>query len=401
MTAADKDQHSVDDSGSGSARYIVVVNVGSSSAKLGLFALTAGGGIDPDARLESNVELDSENEQGAHEAIATALQTMTNAAGLIARTSAIAAVGHRVVHGGDIYSESVVVNQEVEDNIAKLEEYAPVHNRLNLIGIQSAKCAFGEKIKQVAVFDTAFHRTIPEIASRYAVPYEWQDKYGIKRYGFHGISYAYAMERSAQLLKLETQAFNGIICHLGNGCSIVAIQNGKSIDTSMGFTPLEGLMMGARSGSIDPGIILQLLSNSKMTASDLSRLLNFESGLRGVSGITNDMRALLQQAAAGQQRAKLAIDMFVYHVQSFIGSYLAHLEQPQAVVFTGGIGENSADIRQRTIGPLVHLGFALDPRLNDSATKDADISAGSASIRTLVIKAREDIYIAREASRLL
>lgn len=381
--------------------YILVVNLGSSSGKFSLFTLGGKDTSPNDPCSQANVEFDSEHEQQARQAIARGLQSVLNVNQVAVAAQAITAVGHRVVHGGEIYTQSVVIDDNVEKNIAQLERFAPIHNKLNLFGVQACAKMFGKERKQVAVFDTAFHHTIPEVASRYAVPYEWLEKYGIKRYGFHGISLAHAVERSAELLQVPKDSFTGIVCHLGNGCSICAVHKGKSIDTSMGFTPLEGLMMGTRSGSIDPGILLQMITDEEVSSSDLSRILNYESGLAGVSGISADMRLLLKQAATGSERAKLAIEMFVYRIQSFIGSYFVHLDRPKAIVFTGGIGENSPQIRKQALATLHGIGCMLDEQRNEQVKEDADVSASSSSIRTLVIKSREDKYIFRETQRLV
>jgi acetate kinase len=380
--------------------HILVVNLGSSSGKFSLFLSSHDNRTEGRAIHSASINWNLNGPQDLLPMVASSLQSFIADSGL-SGSEAVAAVGHRVVHGGDLYRSSVVITEDVEKHIEEFEKLAPIHNKLNLIGIQSAEHVCGPKTKQVAVFDTAFHRTIPEVASRYPVPYEWLERHQIKRFGFHGISHAYAVEKGSQLLGIEPKDFTGIVCHLGSGCSISAIQNGISIDTSMGFTPLEGLMMGTRSGSIDPGIILELLSTTAQTASSISQALNFESGLSGISGLKNDMVLILEQARQGNARAQLAIDMFVYRLQSFVGSYFVHLKTPRALVFTGGIGENSAIIRQMTARALEGIGCVLDDNLNQNADGDALISPKAASMQVLVIKAREDLYIARETERLV
>lgn len=374
--------------------FILVLNLGSSSAKFSLFA-------GEHSAWESNVAMPS----GAAldekaQTVTLALEEIFSSEGLGVTLDQVVAIGHRVVHGGGKYGGSVLIDKDVERDIEKFAQYAPLHNPINLLGIRCVAKVCGTKVAQVAVFDTGFHQTIPEVAWRYPVPYDWHDRFGIRRYGFHGVSHEYATTRASQLLRASRDAFGGVICHLGSGCSVTAVQDGKSVDTSMGFTPLEGLMMGTRSGSIDPGILLHLERNCDFDNETLTRALNYESGLAAVSGLPNDMRRICSEAGSNP-RAQMAVDMFVYRLQSCIASYFPHLRNPAALVFTGGIGENSAEIRARTVAKLGALGCALDEGLNGAAKGDSDISSADSKVRVLVVRAREDLFIAQEAARVV
>lgn len=313
--------------------------------------------------------------------------------------SEIEAVGHRVLHGGSRYSRSVIVTNSVKAELEKLEEFAPLHNKINLQGIETAEKALGTA-RQIAVFDTAFHSTIPQAAAVYPGPYAWYESHHIKRYGFHGISHQYAAGRAAQMLRRELASLRMITCHLGNGCSLAAISEGRSVDTTMGFTPLEGLMMGSRSGSIDPGIMLYWLRDGKLSAEQLESVLNRDSGLQGISGISNDMRQILKAVESGHARSRLALDMFVHRVRQHIGAMLMSLGGLDALVFTGGIGEHAPRVRQMVCSSLGFLGLRLDREQNDRSRADQDIAAADSKVRVLVIQAREDWAIARECWRL-
>ena len=328
------------------------------------------------------------------------LNTISNGSTkVINQLSEIDVVGHRVVHGGKYYRESVVITQEVKDAIANLANLAPAHNPANLAGIEAGEKILGE-VKQVAVFDTAFHRSIPDAAAIYPGPYEWVEQ-DIIRYGFHGISHQYCAERTADILGKDLQSLRIITCHLGNGCSLAAIKNGRSIDTTMGFTPLDGLMMGSRSGSVDPGILIYLLEQKICTVKDLDNLLNKASGLSGISGISGDMRQIKAAISQGNQRAQLAYDIYVHRLRSSIGAMLASLGGLDALVFTGGIGENASGIRQAACEAFEFLGIQIDVVKNMNKPVDKDITTSDSPIKALVIHTQEDWQIARECYRFV
>lgn len=312
----------------------------------------------------------------------------------------IHAVGHRVVHGGEQYASSTLITPEVKAAIADLSAFAPLHNPVNLDGIEIAEQILGTDIPQVAVFDTAFHRQMPDAASVYPGPYEWV-KQGICRYGFHGTSHQYCAERTAQLLGKPLPELKLIVCHLGNGCSLSAVQGGRSIDTTMGFTPLEGLMMGTRSGSVDSGILIHLMRQKDYSADDLDQLLNKQSGLKGLSGLSGDMRQIQTAIADGNQQAQLAYDVFIHRLRSCIGSMLMSLNGLDGLVFTAGIGEHSASVRQSVCQGMEFLGIYLDPEKNENHPKDADIATPSSKVRIFVVHTQEDWAIARDTWQVL
>lgn len=305
----------------------------------------------------------------------------------------IDAVGHRVVHGGD-YREAVDVTPEVKAEIARLAAFAPLHNSADLEGIEVVEHLLGA-VPQTAVFDTSFHRSLSPAASVYPGPYQWLEQ-GIRRYGFHGISHRYCAERAAQLLNRSLESLQLITCHVGNGCSVTAIRAGQSADTTMGFTPLEGLMMGTRSGSIDPGILIHLLRQGAYTPDALNRVLNLESGLLGVSGVSSDMRKVAAAAERGHSRSKLAIDLFIHRLRSAVGAMLPSLERLDGLVFTAGIGENSPLIRAAVCNAFGFLGLKLDKDQNALRQEDRDIAARDSAVRVLVVHAEEAWAIACE-----
>jgi len=307
--------------------------------------------------------------------------------------SEVAIVGHRVVHGGPKYQESVLITPQVQADLRELIPFAPLHEPINLEGIEVVERLFAG-VPQVAVFDTAYHHDMPLVAQVYPGPYAWFEE-GIRRYGFHGISHQYCARRSAQLLGLELSLLRIVTCHLGNGCSLDAILGGQSIDTTMGFTPLEGLMMGTRSGSIDPEIPLYLQREKGATLQDLERLLNHESGLQGISGLSGDMRVILREVEQGNERAQLALDLYVYRLRSCLGSMIAALEGIDVLTFTGGVGENAAEVRARVCERLGFLGLVLDRDKNAAASGDREIAAAHSSVRVLVVHTEEDWEIAR------
>jgi acetate kinase len=309
-------------------------------------------------------------------------------------------VGHRVVHGGHAFQQTTRITPRVKEEIRKYVDFAPEHNRLELEAIEVAERVIGPAAAQVAVFDTAFHTTLPMCAKVYPVPFEWYEK-GVARYGFHGISHQYAARRGAEILGREPAGLRMVTCHLGNGASLAAVRDGKSVDTTMGFTPLEGIMMGTRSGSIDPGILIYLVRHRGYGADQLDRVLNKESGLKGVSGISGDMREIVTAMQAGNQRAALAFDIYAYRLVSEIGAMTASLGGLDALVFTAGIGENCAPLRETACRRLEYLGIQLDREKNASPRMDSDIAAPGSQVRVVVLHAEEDWEIARECWRMM
>jgi acetate kinase len=318
---------------------------------------------------------------------------------VISRAREIDIVGHRIVHGGIAHRNSELLTPKVRDAISKQVEFAPAHNRFELEAIATVDQVVGPAVRQVAVFDTGFHATLPPAAYVYPGPYGWLQE-GVRRFGFHGISHQYASRRAAQLLGRDPASMRVITCHLGSGASLAAIRDGKSVDTTMGFTPLEGLMMGTRSGSVDPGIIIYLLRHAGYSADQLDDILNKHSGLRGVSGISDDMRDIQEAIAAGNERAKLAFDMYAHRLCREIGGMLVTLGGLDVLVFTGGIGENSGPIREAACNQLAFLGLKLDTAKNAGSPVDENIAVPESAIPVLVIHAEEDWEIARECYRL-
>jgi acetate kinase len=319
--------------------------------------------------------------------------------GILKSLSEIEVVGHRIVNGGRAYSHPTVVTTEVKAAIEKMAVFAPLHNRVELAGIALIEKLCGS-VPQVAVFDTGFHSGLPEEASIYPGPYEWAER-GIRKFGFHGINHQYCAGRAAHLLGKELASLKLVTCHLGNGCSLAAILGGKSIETTMGFTPLDGLMMGTRSGSVDPGILTFLLQEGHTDGKALDATLNTKSGLLGISGISGDMREVVSAMRSGNTRAKLAFDMFVHRLRAGMGSMLAALDGADALVFTAGIGENSPEVRTAACSHFTFLGLSLDPVKNAAVTPDHDIATPSSQLRVLVIRAQEDWAIARKCWKLL
>lgn len=314
----------------------------------------------------------------------------------------VSVVGHRVVHGGSDFREPVRITPDVKAAVRRLSPLAPEHNPAALQGIEAIESLLGTDTGQVAVFDTAFHRTIPDAAAVYPGPYAWVEK-GIRRYGFHGINHAWCAERAAYLLPgRDPRAVRLVTCHLGNGCSLAAVRGGVCLDTTMGFTPMEGLMMGSRSGSVDPGILLYLLGEPNgPSAAELGRILNEESGLKGLSGVSEDLRAITAARETGDKRARLAVDVYIHRLRSGIGAMVASLGGLDALVFTAGVGENSAAIRSAASEPFAYLGLGLDDTKNREISGDErDIATSDSTVRVLVIPAREDWAVARECVRL-
>ncbi|MEB3311400.1 MAG: acetate kinase [Snowella sp.] len=306
-------------------------------------------------------------------------------------------VGHRVVHGGTDYSQATLITPDVKNTIQRLIPLAPAHNPAHLEGIDAIEQSLGD-IPQIAVFDTAFHTTIPPKAAFYPIPYEWIAK-GIRRYGFHGTSHQFCAHRAAEILNKPLADLKMITCHIGNGASLTAIQNGLSIDTTMGFTPLEGLMMGARSGSIDPAILIYLMQEYGLTAEQLNYVLNKESGLKGISGLSADLRSILQAIQEGNQRAELAFAMYIHRFRACLGQMIASLEGLEVLVFTAGVGENSAIVREKVCEGFAFLGLYLDLEKNQQSLRDQDLSTPNSSVRIFIIHTEEDWAIAQECWR--
>jgi len=321
--------------------------------------------------------------------------------GVIKDKSEINAVGHRVVHGGEMFTGSILINPDVMLHLKNMIELAPLHNPHNIRGIEACQKILGD-IPMVAVFDTAFHHTIPDYAYMYGLPYVLYKKYQIRRYGFHGTSHFYVAHRVADMVNKKFEDLKIVTCHLGNGASITAIKNGKSVDTSMGFTPLEGLIMGTRSGDIDPAIILRIMGLEELTLHEARTLLNKHSGLIGVSGISSDMRDIQENMDNGNNRAKLAFNMYCYRIRKYIGSYAMAMGGVDTVVFTGGIGENSAEVRHSVMNDSEWMGIVLDDDLNNT-TKAVEkiISTEDSKVRVAVVPTNEELVIARDTKTIV
>jgi acetate kinase len=315
--------------------------------------------------------------------------------------SEIDAVGHRVVHGGELFTQSVVVDEPVKNQIKACSDLAPLHNPSNLKGIMAMEVLL-PGVKQVAVFDTSFHQTMPNYAYLYGIPYKYYEEYKIRRYGFHGISHQYVAKRACELTGKNLRQSKIITCHLGNGASITAVENGKSVDTSMGFTPVSGLMMGTRCGTIDPGILLYLEEKHHLSIKGITNLINKESGLQGISGISSDMRDIQNAADEGYARAILAFEMYTYRIRKWIGSFAGVMDGADMIVFTGGIGENSFKVRESVCSKLHYLGARLDAFKNmEAAGQDAVISTLDSDVSLVVAKTDEELVIATETLRLI
>ncbi|MDY4443642.1 MAG: acetate kinase [Butyricicoccus sp.] len=321
--------------------------------------------------------------------------------GVIESMSEIDAVGHRVVHGGEYFADSVLIDDSVIEAIDACIPLAPLHNTPNLIGIDACKNVMGENVPQVAVFDTAFHQTMPPVDYIYSIPYDFYQKYKIRRYGFHGTSHKYVAQQASEMLGIPLEHLRIITCHLGNGSSVTAIKGGKSIDTSMGFTPLAGLPMGTRSGDIDPAIISFLCEHENKSAEEMLEVMNKESGVLGVSGVSSDFRDLDTAINEGNERAKLAKDIFINSVKKLIGAYIAEMGGVDAVVFTAGVGENDRSVRWDVCEHMEYLGIKVDPEKNKYRGRQMDISVDYARVRVLVIPTNEELVIAEDTKRLV
>ncbi|MCM2990796.1 acetate kinase [Bacillus safensis] len=308
-------------------------------------------------------------------------------------------VGHRVVHGGEKFSDSVLLTDEVINDIDQLSELAPLHNPANVVGIKAFKQILPD-VPAVAVFDTAFHQTMPEQSYLYSLPYDYYKKFGIRKYGFHGTSHKFVTERAAELLGRPLEELRLISCHLGNGASIAAVEGGKSIDTSMGFTPLAGVAMGTRSGNIDPALIPFIMEKTGHTAEEVLSTLNKKSGLLGVSGLSSDLRDIEEATEEGNDRAEVALDIFASRIHKYIGSYAARMNGVDAILFTAGIGENSSEVRARVLRGLEFMGVYWDPSLNNMRGEEAFISYPHSPVKVIVIPTNEEVMIARDVMRL-
>jgi len=360
---------------------ILVVNAGSSSLKLRV--LDAADGV------VASIDLPAPRGTADAGAIETAL-------GALGR---IRAVGHRIVHGGTRYSGPVRLDAAVEANLRALTDLAPLHQPKSMAALAAVQAVLPD-VPAVACFDTAFHATMPAAATTYAIPPEWRKRWALRKYGFHGLSHAYASRRAAEIVGRPLEELRIVTCHLGAGASLAAVRGGRSVDTTMGFTPLDGLVMATRSGSIDPGLVLWLADHAGMPTEELAATLEHRSGLLGLAG-TADMRAILDAEAAGDEAAILAIGVYLHRLRASISAMVAALGGLDVLVFTGGVGEHAPSIRERVAVDLAYLGVVVDPRANAAAEADADIGAPEARVRTVVVRAREDLEIAREVRATL
>ena len=332
-------------------------------------------------------------------AVSYVLEALTDSeSGVIQALSEIDAVGHRIVHGGEKFAESVVITEEVVQAIEECNDLAPLHNPANLIGIAACKELMPE-IPMVAVFDTAFHQTMPKEAYLYGIPYEYYENYKIRKYGFHGTSHSFVSKRLIEMIGKEDSKV--IVCHLGNGSSVTAVKNGQSVDTSMGFTPLDGLIMGTRSGSIDPAVVQYLASKLDCTLDEAIAILNKKSGVQGISGVSSDFRDLYQASQEGNERATIALDMFAYRVAQYIGSYAASMNGVDAIAFTAGIGENIGKMRKNICNYLEYLGIKIDDTANNVMGEEMQISTKDSKVGVYVIPTNEELAIARETVSLI
>ncbi len=394
---------------------ILVINCGSSSLKFQLINSESEGvlakglceriGIDGKLTYqpEGGEKTTSDKAMPTHtEAIQFVIDALTDAqTGVVKSLDEINAVGHRVVHGGEKFASSVVINDEVLKAIEECNDLAPLHNPANLIGINACR-ELMPGVPMVAVFDTAFHQTMPSKAYMYGLPYEYYEKYKVRRYGFHGTSHSFVSKRVAELVGKPYDATKTIVCHLGNGASICAVENGKSVDTSMGLTPLEGLVMGTRSGDIDPAIMEFLAKKENLDIAGLMNVLNKKSGVYGLSNnLSSDFRDLSEAAADGNEIAELALDVFAYRVAKYVGSYTAAMNGVDNIVFTAGIGENSAIVRTMVCKYLGYLGIEIDEELNGKRGQELVISTPESKVKVLVVPTNEELAIARETVALI
>ncbi|MGM0444881.1 MAG: acetate/propionate family kinase [Bacillota bacterium] len=394
---------------------VLVLNSGSSSIKFQLFNMEeekvlAKGLVERIGIDDSGIEYENINGQEVEKAIDiknhkegiehVVEMLLDSEIGVLNSIEEINAVGHRVVHGGEKFAKSTLLTDEVVDKIEEVSSLAPLHNPHNLSGIRVCKDLLPNK-PQVGVFDTAFHQSMPEKAYIYAIPYEYYEKHSVRRYGFHGTSHKYVANRAAKIMGKDLGELKIITCHLGNGASIAAVNKGESVDTSMGMTPLEGLVMGTRSGDIDPAIIPFLMDKEDLNTKEIDNILNKKSGLLGVSGVSNDSRDVRQAAHDGNHRAELADQVFNYRVRKYIGAYIAVLNGADAVVFTGGIGENAAGVREHILEELDNLGFELDAKANKVRGEEREITTDNSKVKAFVIPTNEELVIARDTKNIV
>jgi acetate kinase len=390
---------------------IIAINAGSSSLKFQLFempseeVITKGlieriGLNDSIFNITVNGEkltetLDIPN----HEVAVQMLLDKLTTTGIIKSLDEIDGVGHRVVHGGELFNDSVLISEQVLEQIEGLSELAPLHNPANVTGIKAFQSVL-PNVPAIAVFDTAFHQTMPESSYLYSLPYEYYKNYGIRKYGFHGTSHKYVSQRAAELLGRPIEHLRLISCHLGNGASIAAIEGGRSIDTSMGFTPLAGVTMGTRSGNIDPALIPFIMEKTGKTAEEVLDVLNKKSGMLALSGFSSDLRDIEQEATKENERAQLALDVFANRIHKYLGSYAARMYGVDAIIFTAGIGENSVSIREKILKGLEFMGVYFDPSLNKVRGEEAFINYPHSPVKVIVIPTDEEVMIARDVIRL-
>ena len=393
---------------------ILVINCGSSSLKYQLINSETEGvlakglceriGIDGmlTYQPEGGEKEKSEIAMPTHtEAINAVLAALTNEkSGVIKSLSEVGAVGHRVVHGGEKFTSSCLINDESMKAIEECNDLAPLHNPANLIGIRACQ-ELMPGVPMVAVFDTAFHQTMPDVAYTYGIPYEYYEKYKVRRYGFHGTSHSYVSKRTAEIVGKPYDQMKIIVCHLGNGASISAVNCGKSVDTSMGLTPLEGLVMGTRSGDLDPAIIDFVGKKEGLSLDEMNEVLNKKSGMLGISGVSSDGRDLEAAAETGNKRAQLALDVFDYRVIKYIGAYAAAMKGVDAIAFTAGIGENNIKMRKDVCSSLTYLGVKLDEEKNNVRGEERIISADDSKVQVLLVPTNEELAIARETLALV
>ena len=394
---------------------ILVLNCGSSSLKYQLINMTdesvlAKGlceriGIDGSNMKHSPAGKDDykiETPMPSHkDAVKLVLEALVDGShGVIASIGEINAVGHRVVHGGEDFAKSVIIDGAVKNALEACSQLAPLHNPANIIGIEACEAQL-PKVPQIAVFDTSFHQTMPEKAYLYALPYEYYEKHKIRKYGFHGTSHRYVSQEAAKLLGKPIESLKLISCHLGNGASVCAIDGGKSVDTSMGLTPLEGLAMGTRCGDLDPAVLTFIMDKEGLSAQAVVDVFNKKSGMLGVSGVSSDFRDIESAAADGNVRAQAALDLYYYRVAKYVGEYAAAMNGVDAVIFTAGLGENSHTARAKICGYLSYLGLSVDHGKNDVRGKAADFSTDGAKVRALTIPTNEELVIARDTKELL
>lgn len=395
---------------------ILVLNCGSSSVKYKLInseteKVLAEGGVEkiglPDGFLKFKLADGSKaiRELGlvGHDgAIKSVLDVLTDdEVGVIKDFNEIGAVGHRMVHGGTKFASSVLITDEVKDKVRECTPLAPLHNPANMVGVEAIE-ALLPGIPQVGVFDTAFHQTMPAKAYMYALPYEFYEKDGVRRYGFHGTSHRYVSQRVCEILGVDIKNQKIITCHIGNGGSITAVEGGKSVDTSMGLTPTEGLMMGTRVGDVDPGALAYLLEKYNWTVADLQKVINKQSGVAAISGVGSDMRDVEAANHAGNERATLALDMYKNRIVKYIGAYAAEMGGVDILVFTGGVGENQADVREDVCAPLKFIGVEIDKQLNNTVRgTETVISTPASSVKVVVVPTDEELMIARDTKEIV